>query len=112
VLSVLAIGFAAGASADTERVKTKVKLTGGGPQGADGRIISELSKCEKHRKVTLYYLSNPAEDMERIGTDKTDNFGRFEIIAPLTAGEYQAAVSRKAIGDLVCRFAISAAVRF
>jgi hypothetical protein len=54
----------------------------------------------------------PGGDMERIGTDKTDNFGRFEIIAPLTAGEYQAAVSRKAIGDLVCRFAISAAVRF
>jgi hypothetical protein len=112
-LSVLALGLATTATgAGTERVKTKVKLTKGGPEGAEGRVTSEKSKCEKKRKVTLYNVSGSGKGMVRIGTDKTDNFGRFEVIAPLTAGEYRAQVAEKDVGDLVCKFAISAAVRF
>jgi hypothetical protein len=113
VLSVFVLGLATtAAGAGTEKVKTKVKLTGGGPEGAQGVVSSKRSKCEKKRKVTLYNVSGSGKGMQLVGTDKTDNFGRFEVVAPLTAGDYQAQVTQKQTGDLVCKFAISAAVSF
>jgi hypothetical protein len=109
LVSVLALGLGAVAAAGSTSVKTKVKLTSGGPGGAEGKVTSKQPKCMRKRKVTLTNVTGPSKI---IGTDKTDAHGRFNVVAPLTAGDYRASVAAKRVGDLECKFAISATVHF
>lgn len=96
--SVLAFGAAALAG---DSVKTKVKITEGGPNLFAGTVSSKEPKCEKGREVTLHY--GEGESTSPVGTAKSDKEGNWELEGSFMAGEYHAEVSAKRAGKVKCR---------
>jgi hypothetical protein len=111
VLPVLALAMATTAGAAIDKEKTKIKLTHGGAEGVEGKVSSKEPKCEKRRKVSLYFLGDSGREL--IAKTRTDANGDFAIHASLLAGQYQAAVAEKDIGDnLVCKAGVSISYQF
>jgi hypothetical protein len=97
VSAIAAIAVAAGtvvsAGAATKEVKSTVKITDGGPNGAEGKVTSKKADCEADRKVLLYQLtgSGGAKGQgEIVNRDRTDSKGSWSIDTSLTAGIYEA----------------------
>jgi hypothetical protein len=121
VAAVLAVSIAAGATAGLaagqakpdESAKSRVKITEGGPSLFEGKVTSKEDKCEKKRKVKLYYSTSPTRGMESVvGTDKTNKNGLWSMSGSFTAGYYHAEAPEDEKGDLLCRTAIGVAARF
>ncbi len=88
----------------TDSVKSKVKITEGGPDLFAGKVSSNEPKCEKKRKVSLHYeFDGPYKRGEVLGTDKTDADGNWELDGSFVAGLYYAAVKEKTKDGLTCR---------
>ncbi len=90
-------------------IKTKAKLTSVEPDGAKGKVSSKSAKCERGRKVTLFWdlsksgVTDPNAKDPKLGTDKTNKRGKFEIEQPLSAGTYYVKVAAKKAGKRKCR---------
>lgn len=90
-------------------IKTTVKLKSVEPDGAAGKVDSKKAKCKRGRKVTLFFdlsksgVTDPNAKDPKIGTDKTNRKGKFEIEQPLSAGTYYAKVAAKKVGKRKCR---------
>ena len=88
----------------TDSVKSKVKISEGGPDRFEGKVSSNEPKCEKKRKVSLHYeFDGPYKRGEVLGTDKTDADGDWELDGSFMAGLYYVTVKEKSTGDLTCR---------
>ena len=95
-------GVSAGLADDT--VKSKVKITEGGPNHFEGKVTSREEKCEKGRKVSLQYeYGGPYRRGQVLDSDRTDADGDWELDGSFQAGLYQASVKKKTKGDLTCR---------
>ena len=106
----LAIGAVGVADAgNNKRVKTKLVKTEIGPEGASGKVKSKQKACVKGRKVIV---KGPAPfaptsgaagsaTMVKIGTDKTNRKGRWNVSAPtggsLNAGKYKSQVKKRKV---------------
>ncbi|MGB6425458.1 MAG: hypothetical protein WBF18_09295 [Solirubrobacterales bacterium] len=94
-------------------IKTTAKLESVKPEGAKGKVSSKKSKCVRGRKVTLFFdlsksgVTDPNAKDPKIGTDKTNKKGKFEIEQPLSAGTYYVKVAAKKAGKRKCRAAKS-----
>lgn len=94
-------------------IKTTAKLTSVEPDGAKGKVSSKKAKCKRGRKVKLFYdvsksgINDPSAKDPKIGTDKTNKRGKFEIEQPLSAGTYYVKVAAKKAGKKKCRAAKS-----
>ena len=96
------------------KYKTTIRLTEGGPTGAEGKVSSPKPACRRNRKVELFRENEFDEDEPMsYGTDRTNRRGNFEMQVALLAGDYFARVARRRLanGDL-CRGAESVRVRF
>jgi hypothetical protein len=93
---VVATGVVATAGyAHTRAFASKVKITSGGPAGAQGTVGSAKAKCKAGRTVKLFMKTSAGRQL--IGTDVTDANGRWRVDASLTEGDYHAVVTRKTI---------------
>lgn len=116
----LAALVAAGGASEAiagRNVKTTVKLKSVEPDGAKGKVRSKKAKCKRGRKVKLFYdlsksggRATTARD-PKIGTDKTNRRGKFEIEQPLSAGAYYVKVAAKKAGKTRCLRAKSKVTR-
>lgn len=97
IAAVVAAAGAGEALAGGGGVKTNVTLKSVEPQGANGRVTSPKKACVRGRKVTLHYVIK-GEKNPRVGSDKTNRKGKFEIEEPLFAGAYYAKVAKKSLG--------------
>ncbi|MBK5116437.1 MAG: hypothetical protein JJE23_05905 [Thermoleophilia bacterium] len=95
MVTLAAVGGAA-EIAVAKQFKTSVKLTSVAPEGAKGKVTSSNPKCERGRKVTLFF-EGPSDDM-KIGTDKTNKKGKFSVEESLFAGSYYVKVAKKTLG--------------
>jgi hypothetical protein len=104
VVAVFLGAGAIGASAKSDSAKSKVKITEGSPTLFKGKVTSKESKCEKSRKVSLYYsYGGPYKRGDVLGTVKTDAHGSWQMKGEFTAGLYYATVKEKKVGSLLCR---------
>jgi hypothetical protein len=74
---------------------TTVRITNGGPTGANGVVSSPRAVCVANRTVTLFKVQGARHD--KIGTATTDAQGQWRVQAHLLAGFYQATVSAKTL---------------
>jgi hypothetical protein len=102
VAALLGAG-AIGASAKSDSAKSKVKITEGSPTLFKGKVTSKESRCEKGRKVSLYYsYSGPYKRGDVLGTVKTDADGSWLMKGTFSAGVYYARVKEKKVGSVTC----------
>ena len=98
LVAALTIGLAAVASADTNvrQVKTQVKLLEVNRttfMEFTGKIASQ-NLCLGDRAVTLWYRPDEASPPQKLGTDRTNKKGAFDIdlSSPAVMGHYAATV--------------------
>ena len=110
---VLVAGFEV-ASAHKVNAPSTVKITSGGPDGAEGKVGTNRAACKKGRKVRLYRVKSGKDDL--IGWSFTNKEARWELVTELDAGKYYAVVTRRREGsgahEHVCGRATSAKVKF
>jgi hypothetical protein len=107
-LASLALGVAATSAVGADEVKTKAKITDGGPSLFEGKVTSKNDKCVAKRKVKLMYSETAPQkgytDGDVVGSDKTDRKGRFEIPGDYFAGYYWLAIAQVQLAhQLICR---------
>lgn len=94
-----------------KKVKTSSSfgMTASGGKAALGRVSSKKAKCVNNRKVKLF-LIRPGKPKKLIGVDRRtgkpagDGPGYWVIPAKLKEGrKYQAVVTKRVVGKLVCR---------
>jgi hypothetical protein len=95
-IAVLVAGAGAADIAVAKTFKTNAKLTSVEPEGAKGKVTSSKSSCERGRKVTLFFELDGSKD-PKIGTDKTNKKGKFNIEESLFAGSYYVKVAKKTL---------------
>ena len=88
------------ASAATD-VKSKVKITEGGPDLFKGKVTSKNDKCLAKRKIRLEYAEG-ARKGEVVATTKTNDDGGWQISQVFYAGIYQVYVLQRAAQGLTC----------
>ena len=94
------------------QIKTTAKLKTVEPEGASGKVKSPNPKCERGRKVTLFFDQPEGAQDLKAGTDKTNRKGKFEIEESLFAGTYYVKVSKKKINKKkTCKRAKSARLK-
>jgi hypothetical protein len=102
------------ASAHKFNAKTTVKITDGGPDGAEGKVGSRRAACKPSRKVKLYREKSGRDDL--IGWSFTNDAGRWELASDLKEGDYYAVVTRRREGsgahEHICGRATSVKVHF
>ena len=112
-VGIAAVVAAAGASEALAggQIKTTAKLKTVEPDGATGKVKSPNPKCERGRKVKLFYELSEDQD-QKVGADKTNRKGLFDIEASLFAGTYYVKVPKKKISKKkTCRRAKSARLK-
>lgn len=112
-VGIAAVVAAAGASEALAggQIKTTAKLKTVEPDGATGKVKSPEPKCERGRKVKLFY-EVPGGNEQKVGTDKTNRKGKFDIEASLFAGAYYVKISKKKINKKkTCKRAKSARLK-
>lgn len=93
-------GLAAAAFAGL--VKYDTRLTGHRERGFyHGYVTSEVHKCEPGRRVVLFKL-RPGAD-RKIGTDRSDREGGWNVDPPQRSARFYAKVNRKSGNGWVCR---------
>ena len=112
MVAVFALALGAVGIADAgkgKRVKTKLVNTEIGPDGASGKVKSKQKACMKGRKVIVkgpapFALPSGAPGsatMVKIGTDKTNRKGRWNVSAPtggsFNAGKYKIQVKKRKV---------------
>jgi hypothetical protein len=118
VLAIAGAGATAAVGQGADKVKSKVKLTEGGPDAIEGKVTSEEAKCERKRKATLYMHApgSGGDDRVEVATDRSDRNGnllfRPEGQPVFTAGEYFAVVRKLIDAALICQAATSRRVAF
>jgi hypothetical protein len=76
---------------ENEDIKSKVTIKKIAQNGASGKVASKKAKCERRRKVAL--LLADEYGIQRVGKDKTNRAGKWEIDAQLD-GRYFARVKK------------------
>jgi hypothetical protein len=107
-------GLAAGQAKPDDSAKSRVKITEGGPSLFEGKVTSKEDKCERKRKVKLYYSTSPnsGKGGNVVGSAKTDRDGRWSMGGMFFAGYYHAEAPEDEKGDLLCKTAIGLTARF
>ena len=87
-----------------EREPTKVKFAlDSRSEGGyfEGSVSSDNPTCQKGRKVVVKYL----DGNDRIGSDKTDGSGFFEVRVSgfAASGTYKAIAKRKETAGVICK---------
>ena len=83
-------------------VKTKVKITEGGPDRFAGKVTSKNDKCLKKRKIRLEYTAGKRGG-DVIATTRTDPAGNWAIEQSFYAGIYEVVVLHRVItAHLTC----------
>ena len=106
LLALAAVSLIAGTAlaGAVNREPTKVKL-GFDPRDEgdyfEGKVSSDDPTCEKGRKVVVKYL----DGNDKVGTDKTDGGGVFEVRVDGAAasGTYKAIAKRKELPGMICK---------
>lgn len=100
LVAALSVGLAATAGAETrvKQVKTEVKILEVNRttfMEFTGKIGSSKA-CLDDRSVTLWYKPNEASPPQKLGTDKTNRKGAFDIdlSSPAIMGHYAATVKK------------------
>lgn len=91
-ISVLVVGLGT-AGAHKVAFPTRVVIDSGGPDGAEGRVVSKREGCLGGREVSLYFRDPASGKLMLVGTAVTDGDGNWEIDAELFAGQYVAKVT-------------------
>jgi hypothetical protein len=99
------LGLTAAPAPAGKTTKSKLKITNLSATGAGGTVNSRKAACEKRRKVALHFSGEYTP--VRVGTDKTDGQGRWEIDASLTGGIYYATTKAVKRGKTKCGAATS-----
>ena len=124
VVAVLSVGLpaTAGADQDTKQVKTEVRLLEVNRttfMEFTGKIGSQ-KPCVGDRLVTLWYMPSEGSPAQKLGTDRTNKKGRFDIdlSSPAVMGFYAAAVKKATedgndeFDEFLCKGVRGAFVRF
>lgn len=93
-LSLFIVGLGT-AGAHKASFPTRVVIDSGGPDGADGHIVSKRAKCLEGREVSLFVKDPASGKLLLVGTAVTDGDGEWSIEAELFAGQYVAKVDGK-----------------
>jgi hypothetical protein len=92
-------------------VKTTLRIKQIDATGASGKLGSRTAKCEKRRKVSLLFSGEYTP--VRVGSDKTDKKGRWDVNARLDdEGFYYVKTAGVKRGAVKCKKAESKSVRF
>ena len=112
---VIALALVAGSASARERIRSTVTIgTDEAPSGREfvkGKVRSAKAKCERRRKVVLYW-NNPdgPGGYEPVAQDRTNSNGSWRVNAPkleIPPGGYYAKVLPIRRGGDVCRRARS-----
>jgi len=118
VALVVALALVAGSASARERIRSTVTIgTGEAPSGQEfmkGSVRSPKAKCERRRKVVLYWdaPSKPG-GYAPVAEDRTSSSGRWRINAPaleIPPGGYYAKVRPARRGGDTCKGARSASI--
>jgi len=112
---VVALALVAGSASARERIGSTVTIgTGESPSGQEfvkGKVRSPKAKCERRRKVVLYWDAPPEPGgYEPVATDRTNSGGDWRINAPMVEippGGYYAKVLPARRGGDRCKGARS-----
>jgi hypothetical protein len=103
------LGLMAAPAPAGKATKSKLKITSLSATGAAGTLSSRKAACEKRRKVILHFSGEYTP--VRVGSDRTNGQGKWEIDANLTSGFYHATTKAVKRGKTKCRAAESRAKR-
>jgi len=118
VALVVALALVAGSASARERIRSTVTIGTGeassGQQFIKGRVTSPKAKCERRRKVVLYWDDPPKSGgYEAVARDLTNSRGAWRINAPdleIPPGGYYAKVRPARRGGDQCKGARSASI--
>jgi len=118
VAVVVALALVAGSASARERINSTVTIgTGEAPSGQQfvkGTVRSPKAKCERRRKVVLYWDDPPKPGgYEPVAQDRTNSGGAWRINAPaleIPPGGYYAKVRPARRGGDRCKGARSASI--
>jgi hypothetical protein len=110
-VATLGLAAAPAPAGKSKTAKTKVKVTSVDATGGGGKVKSKKAPCKKGRRVSLLFSGDYSP--VRVGTDKTDKKGRWEVDANVTErGIFYATVKKAKRGKTKCRPAESKGYRF
>ena len=107
--TVATLGLMAAPAPAGPATKSKLKITSLSATGAAGTLGSRKATCEKRRKVILHFSGEYTP--VRVGSDKTDGQGRWQIDGSLQSGFYHATTKAVKRGKTKCAAAESRAKR-
>ena len=88
IVAVVGLGTAVAVAEDTIKVKTSLKLKFSSPDSYSGTVKARKG-CQEGRKVTLTHGVN------KLGSDNSNNRGKYKIIGPTSTGDGLRAVARE-----------------
>ena len=119
VAMVTALVLVAGPATARDRIQSKITIgtgeTVGGQEFLKGRVRSPKAKCERNRRVRLFFDGpGPPRTFAPVRDTETDSDGRWRIDAPvddIPPGRYYAKVRPDERGGDRCKGARSETIR-